>query len=71
MKKRGRPAKRRFCKYCGALLPVATERRQNYCEKCGLLRFQRNISDLQSKSGEFYEKWRRGLLRSLSEGGTK
>jgi len=67
MTKRGRPSKKRYCKYCGARLPVATIRRQNYCEKCGLVRFQRNLNDLRSKTGEFYEKWRRGLLKSLSK----
>jgi len=67
MAKRGRPPKKRYCKYCGAELPVATVRRQSYCEKCGLERFQRNVVELRSKSGEFYEKWRRGLLKSLSK----
>jgi len=71
MAKRGRPSKKRSCKYCGAELPVATIRRQNYCEGCGLERFQRNLSELRSKSGEFYEKWRRGLLKSLNKRGGK
>jgi len=65
MAKRGRPSKKRYCKYCGTELPVATVRRQNYCEECAIERFQRNIAELRSKTGEFYEKWRRGLLKSL------
>jgi len=68
MTKRGRPSKKRYCKYCGCELPVATIRRQNYCERCALERFQRTISELRSKSGEFYKKWRRGLLAALGEG---
>jgi len=67
MAKRGRPSKKRYCKYCGVELPVATERRQNYCLDCGLKRALQNLRELRKKEGEFYEKWRLSLLRSLAE----
>jgi len=71
MAKRGRPPKKRYCKYCGVELPVATERRQPYCLDCGIKRALQNLRELRKKEGEFYEKWRRGLLKSLSERGGK
>jgi len=67
MTRRGRPSKKRYCKYCGVELPVATERRQNYCSDCGMKRTLQNWRDLKAKKGYFYEKWRHSLMRALEE----
>jgi len=52
-----------ICKTCGRL----TRRRSVYgnCPRCGIENVKKNIRQLKEKKGEWYEKWRKNLLRAV------
>lgn len=52
-----------FCKQCGAKMYKKTE--SGLCIECVLKNMKENIKQLREKKGEYYEKWRQGIMLAL------
>jgi hypothetical protein len=54
-------AKYGYCRICGAELKCKTK--SGLCDSCRIAVLVENIRQLREKQGEFYEKWKRGMVR--------
>ena len=51
------------CKRCGEVAAVS---KRGYCRLCGYTLMVDSVRQLKAKKGPVYEKWKAGLLASLS-----
>ena len=49
-----------YCRICGTALKCRTK--SGLCDSCRIAVLVENIRQLRLKKGEFYEKWKRGML---------
>ena len=61
---RGRPRKKfKRCIECGRKIPYS--KRSNLCINCALKRVHENIKQQREKYGEYYERYKKGMLLYL------
>jgi len=49
------------CRICGQ--PLKCKTKSGLCDSCRIAVLVENIRQLRQKQGEFYEKWKRGMLK--------
>lgn len=58
--------RRRTCRTCGGhhteVGPISWA---GNCESCGMLKLERNVLSLNSRSGEAFKEWRRSVAASV------